>query len=69
MMAKRKRLRRLLLCGTVATASVVIAFLIYFPGRQTPIALTLATGIGIERLQTRVDELEDKAISSEAFTQ
>jgi hypothetical protein len=44
-------------------AVLVAAFLIIFPGRQTPIAFSLATGIGISGLQNRVDQLEAKAIA------
>ena len=47
----------------------LIAFLIYFPGSQTPIAFTLATGFGVDSLQSRVDQMEDKAISGEEFTE
>lgn len=47
----------------------LIAFLIYFPGSQTPIAFTLATGIGVDGLQSRVDQMEDKAIGGEEFTE
>jgi hypothetical protein len=47
---------------------LVVAFLIYFPGRQTPIALTLATGIGVNSLQARVDQMEEKAINGKDFT-
>ena len=50
-------------------AAFVVALLVYFPGRQTPIAFTLATGIGISHLQYRIDLLEDKAIHGRAFTE
>jgi len=65
---KRKRLRRFarILLGIVAF--MVVAFLIYFPGQQTPIAFTLATGIGVKGLQVRVDQMEDKAIHGDDFT-
>ncbi|MFZ5829628.1 MAG: hypothetical protein ACOY3P_06055 [Planctomycetota bacterium] len=46
-----------------------MAFLIYFPGRQSTLAITLATGLGVERLQQRVDVLEEKAIAGLPFTQ
>ena len=48
---------------------VLIGFLIYFPGNQTPIAFTLATGIGVDKLQSQVDQMEEKAIRGEKFTQ
>jgi len=47
---------------------VTIAFLAYFPGRQSLLALTLASGIGIGGLQARVDAMEQKAIGGERFT-
>ena len=46
-----------------------LAFVIYFPGRQTPIAFKLATGIGISNLQERVDQMENKAIGGKEFTE
>lgn len=46
--------------GSTALA-LVAAFLIYFPGRQGSMALTLATGIGMRGLQARVDALQGKA--------
>lgn len=49
-------------------ASATIAFLVYFPGRQSLLALTLASGIGIDGLQARVDALEQKAIDRQPFT-
>jgi hypothetical protein len=53
--------------GTLA--ALVAAFLIIFPGRQTPIAFSLATGIGISGLQNRVDEVEAKAIGGIPLTE
>jgi hypothetical protein len=66
---KWKALRR---CTTVVAALLVIAtiaFLIYFPGRQSLLALTLAGGIGVGGLQARVDAMEQKAIDGEQFTE
>ena len=48
---------------------LLIAFLIYFPGSQTPLAFTLATGIGVDGLQSQVDQMEYKAIHGEEFTE
>ena len=48
---------------------VMLAILIVFPGRQTPMALTLATGIGVPGLQAKVDRLEEKAILGQDFTE
>lgn len=64
---KRKMLRR---CAAVAVGVLVIAwvaFLVYFPGRQSLLAMTLASGIGITSMQARVDALEDKAIKGKPF--
>lgn len=65
---KRKLLRRFarILLGIVVF--LMAAFLIYFPGQQTPIAFTLATGIGVKGLQVRVDQMEEKAIHGDDFT-
>jgi hypothetical protein len=66
---KCKALRR---CAAVAAGLFVIAtvaFLIYFPGHQSLLALTLASGIGIGGLQARVDAMEQKAIDGERFTE
>lgn len=59
-------------CAAVAVGLLVIAiiaFLIYFPGRQSLLALTLASGIGVGGLQARVDVMEQKAIDGERFTE
>jgi hypothetical protein len=65
---KRRKLRQFLLVLAVEGAILAVAFLIYFPGRQTPMALTLATGIGVSRLQAHVDRLEQKAIEGVDLT-
>ena len=65
---KGKALRH---CAAVAAGlfgMAAVAFLIYFPGRQSLLALTLASGIGIDGLQARVDALEQKAIDGRPFT-
>lgn len=62
------RLKRCIKIGLWLSIFVLIGLLIYFPGRQTPIAFSLATGIGVDRLQSRVDQMEDKAIRGEEFT-
>lgn len=68
MKPRRKKFRRLLkvLLGIILV--LVLAVLIYFPGHQTLIAFTLATGVGVDGLQSRVDQMEDKAITGKAFT-
>ena len=63
--SRRKRLFRFLLR---AFAIIALALLVYFPGRQAPIAFTLATGIGVDSLQDRIDMLEEKAIAKESFS-
>jgi len=68
MKLNRKILRRVLAVIVVDVVVLAVPFLIYFPGRQTPIAFTLVTGIGVSGLQARVDRLEDKAIRGEEFT-
>ncbi len=63
-----KKWRRRLIVLCVTAAILCVAHLIYFPGRQSRIAFTLATGAGIRGLQARVDELEEKAITHTEFT-
>jgi hypothetical protein len=59
-------------CAAVAAGLLVIvaiAFLVYFPGHQSLLALTLASGIGVGRLQARVDALEQKVIDGQPLTE
>jgi len=68
MRRRRKILKR---CAAVAAGLLIIAttaFLVYFPGRQSALAITLATGLGVRSVQARVDALEEKAIKGEPFT-
>ena len=69
MKGKRRKLWLVVKILLGALAALVAAFLIIFPGRQTPIAFSLATGIGISGLQSRVDEVEAKAISGIPLTE
>ncbi len=46
----------------------VLAVLVYFPGRQSILAFKLATGVGVTSLQTRINQLEDKAINGQEFS-
>jgi len=62
-----RRLRWFILLAVIAAVSGSVWFLVYFPGRQASIALTLASGIGIERLQARVDAVEEMAVRREGF--
>ncbi len=66
---RRKALRRYAAVAAGLPVIATVAFLIYFPGRQSLLALTLASGIGIGGLQTRVDAMEQKAIDGERFTE
>lgn len=63
----KKRKKTLLIFVSVFIFFVVFS-LIYFPFEQAPLALTLATGIGIEDLQKRVNQMERKAIKKEPFS-
>jgi hypothetical protein len=46
----------------IVLVAAVGAALLLFPGPRLGMAFTLATGIGVERLQRRIDELEAAAI-------
>ncbi len=68
-MTRRRKI--LIRCAAVLAGLIVIAtvaFFIYFPGRQSTLALMLATGIGINNVQAEIDVLEAKAITGETFT-
>lgn len=45
-----------------------ITYFAYFPGRQAFLAFSLASGIGIPRIQAQVDRLEEKAIKGQPFS-
>lgn len=65
----RHRIVRRLVWGTVACLALCLgAFLIYFPGRQSLLAFTLGTGIGVAGLQTQVDQLEAKAVKGQELS-
>lgn len=64
-----KLLGRALKIAGGLVAVLVVGLLIYFPGRQTIMAFTLATGIGVSGLQERVDLLEEKAIAGASFSE
>ena len=60
---------RKLLWGTGASLAVCLgAFLICFPGRQSLLAFSLGTGIGVTRLQTQVDQVEEKAVKGKELS-
>jgi hypothetical protein len=64
----KKWIRKLLFAATGCLVIFVLVFLIYFPGRQTPLAFTLATGIGVNTLQVKVDALAAKAVRDDPFS-
>lgn len=60
---------RRLVGGTGACLALcLVAFLVCFPGRQSLLAFTLATGIGVTSLQTQVDQLEAKAVKRQELS-
>ncbi len=59
--------RKTLIGAALAAALFVGFLLIYFPGRQAPLALTLSTGWNMPQLQARIDALEDQAIRGDAL--
>jgi hypothetical protein len=54
-------------CGALLLTTGVAALLL-FPGQRLGLAFTLATGIGTQDLQRRIDALEGKAIGRKAFS-
>lgn len=68
MKPKRKLLRRCLIASSLLIIGAAIAILLHFPGQQGRLAFTLATGLGMPGLQSRVDTLEEKAIGGQSFT-
>ncbi len=68
-MKKARNWKKILFWILITALVVPVAVLLaYFPGQQTLLSLTLATGIGVEKLQDRVDEFEEKAIRKEPFS-
>jgi hypothetical protein len=65
---QRKWVKRFLRLLGVSFVALLIGWLVYFPGRQTLMAFTLATGIGIHSLQSSVDALGEKAVRGETIT-
>lgn len=56
------------LTALALAAGLFVGFvLLYFPGRQAPLALTLSTGWNMPQLQSRIDALEDQAIRGEVL--
>lgn len=68
-MGERKPRRHLVLKILLVVLSLTaLSYFAYFPGRQSILALSLASGIGIPRIQAHVDKLQTKAIKNEPFS-
>ncbi len=65
---RRQVVRRFVWGGAACLVLCLGVFLVYFPGRQGLLAFTLATGIGVTRLQAQVDQLEAKAIKGQELS-
>lgn len=63
-----KQLKKTLIIILIILFIDTIAIIFYFPGQQAFIALQLSTGIGISKLQAKIDKLEEKAIYHRTFT-
>ncbi|MEO0514793.1 MAG: hypothetical protein AAF086_05795 [Planctomycetota bacterium] len=60
--------RKTLTALAVLLLIVILAGVIVFPGQQTPLALTYATGWNVKNTQSKIDQLEDRAIRQQAFS-
>jgi hypothetical protein len=58
----RTRLRGWGIRVGVGVVAVAVGLAMHFPGRQLPIAWTLATGLGTAALQAEIDAIEEQAI-------
>jgi hypothetical protein len=65
---ERKKRFGLLKMLAVAPLLLTVLYFGIFPGRQATMAFTLASGIGVSRMQARVDRLEDMAIQDSPFS-
>jgi hypothetical protein len=63
MMARLRRVPGWLKWASCPLVVVAAILLLQFPGAQLSIAFTIATGLGRDALQRRIDELEAKAIA------
>jgi hypothetical protein len=66
---ERLGLKRLIKAIALLLFLLFGSFLVYFPGQQSLLALSLATGIGIPGIQERIDKIEANAISRTPFSQ
>lgn len=53
---------------TAIVLLLIIACFVIFPGRQATMAFTLASGIGLPRMQAQVDRLEAMAVKGATFS-
>ncbi|MEM6856123.1 MAG: hypothetical protein AAF593_17090 [Planctomycetota bacterium] len=60
--------RKTLTVLAVLLLVVLLAGVVVFPGQQTPMALTYATGWNVKNTQAEIDRLEDLAIHKQPFT-
>lgn len=60
--ARSRVFRRARTWVALALVAALAAALMLFPGPRLGMAFTLATGVGVEKLQARIDELEAKAV-------
>jgi hypothetical protein len=64
----RKRRTGILISLALIFFLPTIVYLVIFPGRQFTMALTLASGIGLARMQAQVDRLEAMAVKGATFS-
>lgn len=64
---RKKRLGPLKIL-VIATLLLAALYFVIFPGRQATMAFTLASGIGLPRMQAQVDRLEAMAIKGAQFS-
>lgn len=61
--------RKTLTAAAVLFLCVLLVGVVVFPGQQTPLALTYATGWNVEKTQAKIDRLEGRAIEKQPFTE
>lgn len=61
-------IRRTLSFTSITLGVTAVMWLVTFPGRQTPLALTMATGWNVGSVQDRVDDLERRVIAGDEFS-
>lgn len=63
------RSRRALKWLGIALSLIAVGLVVVFPGARLPLAFTVATGLGRDALQTRIDAIERKAIRRQGLTE